>query len=198
MTFSLRSSAFSKGEPIPAKYTADGENLSPPLEWSDPPAGTKSFALIVEDPDTPSGMFRHWGLYNIMGERTLLPEGVGHGPKTEKLGKAVNDFGEPRYRGPAPPKGHGSLQARGSGCRGAFACANHASCRHLESSRKAHAWPNRTCWDVRPLMRSSIASRKEVVKTRQRASTPFHFADLVSLGTSGRQDLNARAFGLSD
>jgi hypothetical protein len=47
MTFSLRSSAFSKGEPIPAKYTADGENLSPPLEWSDPPAGTKSFALIV-------------------------------------------------------------------------------------------------------------------------------------------------------
>ena len=102
MTFSLRSSAFSKGEPIPAKYTADGENLSPPLEWSDPPAGTKSFALIVEDPDTPSGMFRHWGLYNIMGERTLLPEGVGHGPKTEKLGKGVNDFGEPRYGGPAP------------------------------------------------------------------------------------------------
>src|SRR5438105_5719467 len=56
MTFSLRSSAFSKGEPIPAKYTADGENLSPPLEWSDPPAGTKSFALIVEDPDAPPGV----------------------------------------------------------------------------------------------------------------------------------------------
>src|SRR5712672_785482 len=108
MVFQLKSPAFGNAEPIPQKYTADGENLSPPLEWSDPPAGTKSFALIVEDPDAPSGMFRHWGLYNIMGERTLLPEGVGHGPKTEKLGKAVNDFGEPRYRGPAPPKGHGT------------------------------------------------------------------------------------------
>ena len=108
MTFGLKSPAFSNGEPIPEKYTADGENLSPPLEWSDPPAGTKSFALIVEDPDAPSGMFRHWGLYNIMGERTLLPEGVGRGKKTERLGKGVNDFGEPRYGGPAPPKGHGT------------------------------------------------------------------------------------------
>src|SRR5947209_15881296 len=55
-----------------------------------PPAGTKSFALIVEDPDAPSGTFHHWGLYNIMGERTLLPEGVGHGAKTktERFGKA--------------------------------------------------------------------------------------------------------------
>ena len=60
MTFGLNSPAFSNGEPIPAKYTADGENLSPPLEWSDPPEGTKSFALIVEDPDAPTCMFRHW------------------------------------------------------------------------------------------------------------------------------------------
>ncbi|WP_407176712.1 YbhB/YbcL family Raf kinase inhibitor-like protein [Bradyrhizobium sp. STM 3562] len=110
MTFSLKSSAFQDGDPIPSKYTADGENLSPPLQWSDPPEGTKSFALIVEDPDAPSGTFRHWGLYNIMGERTLLPEGVdrGSGAKTERLGKGVNDFGEPRYCGPAPPRGHGT------------------------------------------------------------------------------------------
>ncbi|KWV52840.1 phosphatidylethanolamine-binding protein [Bradyrhizobium macuxiense] len=110
MTFSLNSPAFGDGGRIPQKYTADGENLSPPLQWSDPPEGTKSFVLIVEDPDAPSGIFRHWGLYNIMGERTLLPEGVGHGAKTktEKLGKGVNDFGEPRYNGPAPPKGRGT------------------------------------------------------------------------------------------
>jgi len=108
MTFSLTSPAFRDGGQIPAKYTGDGENLSPPLKWSDPPTGTKSFALIVEDPDAPSGTFHHWGLYNIMGERSMLPEGVGHGAKTEKLGKGVNDFGEPRYRGPAPPKGHGT------------------------------------------------------------------------------------------
>jgi Raf kinase inhibitor-like YbhB/YbcL family protein len=108
MTFSLMSPAFRHGGQIPAKYTGDGENVSPPLEWLDAPAGTKSFALVVEDPDAPSGTFRHWGLYNIMGERSMLPEGVGHGAKTEKLGKGVNDFGEPRYRGPAPPKGHGT------------------------------------------------------------------------------------------
>ncbi|MDE2471554.1 MAG: YbhB/YbcL family Raf kinase inhibitor-like protein [Bradyrhizobium sp.] len=108
MTFSLTSPAFRNGDQIPAKYTGDGENVSPPLAWSDAPAGTKSFALVVEDPDAPSGTFHHWGLYNIMGERSILPEAVGHGAKTEKLGKGVNDFGEPRYGGPAPPKGHGT------------------------------------------------------------------------------------------
>ena len=108
MTFSLTSPAFHEGGQIPTKYTGDGENISPPLEWLDAPAGTKSFALVVEDPDAPSGTFRHWGLYNIMGERSMLPEGVGRGAKTEKLGKGVNDFGEPRYQGPAPPKGHGT------------------------------------------------------------------------------------------
>jgi len=105
MVFQLKSPAFGNAEPIPQKYTADGENLSPPLEWSDPPPGTKSFALIVEDPDAPSGVFRHWGIYNIMPARQQLPEGIG-GQKMEGLGAAINDFGEPRYGGPAPPKGH--------------------------------------------------------------------------------------------
>ena len=77
MPFELKSPAFSNEQRIPVKYTGDGENLSPPLEWSDPPPGTKSFALVVEDPDAPSGIFRHWGLYNIMAERRMLPEGVG-------------------------------------------------------------------------------------------------------------------------
>jgi Raf kinase inhibitor-like YbhB/YbcL family protein len=62
----------------------------------------------MEDPDAPAGVFRHWGLYNIAGGRTLLPEGVGHGAKTEDLGQGVNDFGHPRYDGPCPPKGHGT------------------------------------------------------------------------------------------
>jgi Raf kinase inhibitor-like YbhB/YbcL family protein len=108
MAFTLRSPAFGDEQPIPAKYTGDGEDLSPPLEWSDPPPGTKSFVLVVEDPDAPSGTFRHWGLYNIMAEWNRLPEGVGHGAKTDDLGMGVNDFGEPCYRGPAPPKGHGT------------------------------------------------------------------------------------------
>lgn len=115
MAFSLTSPAFRNGERIPSEYTADGANFSPPLQWSDPPQGTRSFALVVEDPDAPSGTFRHWGLYNIMGERTLLPEGLGaagkaksEAMKSEALGEGINDFGEPHYHGPAPPKGHGT------------------------------------------------------------------------------------------
>ncbi|WP_119304171.1 YbhB/YbcL family Raf kinase inhibitor-like protein [Dongia deserti] len=108
MTFELRSPAFRDRQRIPVKYTVDGEDVSPALEWSDPPRNTRSFALIVEDPDAPTGTFRHWGVYNIMSERDRLPEGIGHGVKTEDLGMGINDFGEPRYRGPAPPKGHGT------------------------------------------------------------------------------------------
>jgi Raf kinase inhibitor-like YbhB/YbcL family protein len=108
MAFELKSSAFANQQPIPAKYTGDGEDLSPPLEWSDPPRGTKSFILIVEDPDAPSGTFRHWGLYNIVAQRNRLPEGFGVGAKPEDLGMGVNDFGKPRYNGPAPPQGHGT------------------------------------------------------------------------------------------
>ncbi len=107
MAFQLRSGAFEDEQRIPSKYTADGEDISPPLAWSDPPSEARSFALIVEDPDAPAGTFRHWGVYNIMAGRDRLPEGVGHDAKTEDVGMGVNDFGEPRYGGPAPPKGHG-------------------------------------------------------------------------------------------
>lgn len=106
MSFSLRSPAFQNGELIPRRYTADGDNVSPPLEWSDPPPGTRSFALIVEDPDAPSGTFRHWGVYNIPGTRRALPEGAEHA-RAEGLGLAINDLGNARYDGPVPPRGHG-------------------------------------------------------------------------------------------
>lgn len=108
MTFTLSSSAFRNGDRIPKKYTADGDNVPPSLTWNDAPSGTKSFVLIVEDPDAPSGTFRHWGLYNISGDRSGLPEAVEQGVATEPLGHAVNDFGHLRYDGPAPPKGHGA------------------------------------------------------------------------------------------
>jgi len=99
MAFSLKSPAFRSGQAIPRKYTGDGEDVSPPLTWSDVPAGAKSLVLIVEDPDAPSGTFRHWGLYDLSG--THLPEGVSGGATV------TNDFGERGYRGPAPPQGHG-------------------------------------------------------------------------------------------
>jgi len=107
MAFALESPAFSNGEEIPKKYARNGDNVSPPLVWKDAPEGTRSFALIVEDPDAPRGTFRHWAIYDIAPERTRLPEGTTSGAKTESLGHGVNDFGNASYDGPQPPRGHG-------------------------------------------------------------------------------------------
>jgi hypothetical protein len=107
MAFALESPAFRDGGRIPDKYACDGENLSPPLVWKDAPQSTKSFMLVVEDPDAPLGTFRHWGVYDIPAERDRLPEGASAGAKTESFGHGVNDFGNPHYDGPQPPKGHG-------------------------------------------------------------------------------------------
>ena len=104
MAFAIRSAVFENGQPIPPKYTRDGENISPPLQWSDVPAGTRSLALVIEDPDAPSGIFRHWAVYNIRPSQTSLAEGV-NGPRAEALGSGVNDFGNARYDGPQPPQG---------------------------------------------------------------------------------------------
>jgi hypothetical protein len=108
MGFVLSSPAFADGQTIPAKYTCDGENVSPPLQWSGAPAATQSFVLIVEDPDAPSGVFRHWAVYNIPPERTELPEGIGQSAPAGPLPQGVNDFGHSRYDGPCPPPGHGT------------------------------------------------------------------------------------------
>ena len=98
---SLTSDAFQDGQPIPKQYTCDGANQSPALAWGEPPQGTKSFALVVDDPDAPSGTFRHWGVYDIPASaRTLGGD--------QKVGTEVtNDFDKPGYGGPCPPKGHG-------------------------------------------------------------------------------------------
>src|SRR5690606_41927134 len=101
MSFSLRSPAFQNGELIPRRYTADGDNVSPPLEWSDPPPGTQSFALIGEDPDAPSGTFRHWGVYHIAGSRRALHEAAEQA-KAEALRLALNDLSHAPYAGPVP------------------------------------------------------------------------------------------------
>jgi Raf kinase inhibitor-like YbhB/YbcL family protein len=106
MPFTITSPAFLNGEVIPPRYTRDGENLSPPLEWRDAPPETKSYVLVVEDPDAPSGTFRHWAMYNIRAGETGLQEGVsGQGPG--EAGEGVNGFRNARYDGPQPPKGHG-------------------------------------------------------------------------------------------
>jgi len=100
----LTSSAFENGKAIPVEFTCVGANRSPPLTWRDPPEGTKSFALVVEDPDAPSGTFRHWGLYNLSADRVSLGGGEGR-RQTEGFEQVTNDFGKAQYDGPCPPGG---------------------------------------------------------------------------------------------
>ncbi|WP_274423350.1 YbhB/YbcL family Raf kinase inhibitor-like protein [Chelativorans sp. YIM 93263] len=107
MPLTLMSPAFADRDPIPEKHTRDGENISPPLKWTGVPEGTRSFVLIVEDPDAPSGTFRHWGLFNIPPDRDNLPESVETGPDKATLHICGNDFGNTYYDGPEPPAGHG-------------------------------------------------------------------------------------------
>src|SRR5437868_1084349 len=97
MMFQLSSPAFAAGSTIPRKYSGDGENLSPPLQWSGAPRETRSFALVCEDPDAPSGTFRHWAVANIAADRTGLSEGAGAQPSSYAF--ARNDFGHAAYDG---------------------------------------------------------------------------------------------------
>jgi Raf kinase inhibitor-like YbhB/YbcL family protein len=102
----VSSSAFGNGETIPKDFTADGRNVSPPLRWGGAPPATQSYAVIVDDPDAPAGLWTHWVLFNVPADRTELPEGVP--PEKEVLDGALqgtNSFNKIGYGGPAPPKG---------------------------------------------------------------------------------------------
>lgn len=103
MAMHVQSPAFADGAPIPRKFTRDGQNHSPPIEWSGVPAGTRSLVVVMDDPDAPGGTFRHWAIYNLAATDTSLPEAAATG----SLGEGINDFGRSGYDGPQPPKGHG-------------------------------------------------------------------------------------------
>jgi hypothetical protein len=106
MAFQLKSSAFASGTLIPKIYTCDGEDISPPLEWSDPPAATQSFVLVCDDPDAPAGTWVHWVLYNIPRESSALPEGVPADPVLPDGSRHVpNSWRRLGYGGPCPPSG---------------------------------------------------------------------------------------------
>ncbi|SRR5581483_568887 len=102
--FTLKVEAFRNGAEIPAVHTCEGENISPALSWSGAPAGTKSFALIMEDPDAPAGTWNHWLLWDIPTDTSSLPQ---HYRAAGPVHSGVNDFGKTGYGGPCPPKGHG-------------------------------------------------------------------------------------------
>jgi hypothetical protein len=99
--FELTSGAFAQGQPIPRRHTCEGEDVSPPLAWSGVPEGTVSLALVVDDPDAPSGTFTHclaWGIDPAL-------DGLREGEAAPVEGR--NDFGSAGWRGPCPPPGHG-------------------------------------------------------------------------------------------
>ena len=106
MGFELTSSAFKAGGLIPRRYTCEGEDLSPPLHWTVPPAATKSFVIIADDPDAPGGTWVHWVIYNLPLDLRGLTEGS---PSKDRLPdgalQGLNDFKRVGYGGPCPPSG---------------------------------------------------------------------------------------------
>jgi Raf kinase inhibitor-like YbhB/YbcL family protein len=110
-TMQLHSTAFAAGTAIPARYTCDGDDVSPPLSWTDPPRGTKSFALVVDDPDAPDPkaprrVWVHWVVYDLPAGAHSLREAVRTAadlPKGARMGK--NDWGKAAWGGPCPPVG---------------------------------------------------------------------------------------------
>jgi len=135
----LVSSAFADGAAIPRRFTCDGEDLSPPLRWSEVPEGTKSLVLLCDDPDAPGGTWHHWAVYDIP---PAVTEFAVNAAQNAKMKQAVNDFRKVGYGGPCPPNGHGPhhyhfrllalsmdyLQAKAN-----------ASCRDIEREARKHA-----------------------------------------------------------
>lgn len=110
MSFTITSTAFAPGDPIPARHACEGEDLSPALAWRDPPERTRSFALIVDDPDAPDPAapkrtWVHWVLYNIPASARALAEAATGDGLPEGTLTGVNDDGREGYSGPCPPTG---------------------------------------------------------------------------------------------
>ncbi|MCW3474582.1 YbhB/YbcL family Raf kinase inhibitor-like protein [Limobrevibacterium gyesilva] len=125
---------------IPTRFTCDGADVSPPLAWSDPPAATRSFALVCADPDAPGGVWYHWAIYDIPPTTLALHE---HWPPAgASPPQATNDFRHPGYGGPCPPSGHRphhyefrlyALDVDRLGLK------PHPHCRDVEAAARSHA-----------------------------------------------------------
>jgi len=106
MTLTITSTAFAAGKPIPANYSCDGKGISPPLAWSGAPVGTQSFALIMDDPDAPSGTYVHWVIYDMPGSSQGLSEGISSDAKlADGSLQGSNSSRRTGYTGPCPPSG---------------------------------------------------------------------------------------------
>jgi Raf kinase inhibitor-like YbhB/YbcL family protein len=137
----LRSSAFHDGTAIPRQFTREGEDLSPPLDWDDAPAETRSFVLLCDDPDAPAGTWHHWAAYDIPMECKALPVGAAAHARNQGFHQALNDFGKPGYGGPYPPRSDGPhhylfrLLALSAGY---LHVRRDPTCRQVESEARKH------------------------------------------------------------
>jgi len=135
----LVSNAFADGAAIPRRFTCDGENLSPPLQWSGVPEGSQSFVLLCDDPDAPAGTWHHWAVYDIP---PAITEFAVNAAQNTRMKQAVNDFRKVGYGGPCPPHGHGPhhyhFRLLALSMEDLPAKAN-ASCRDIEREARKHA-----------------------------------------------------------
>jgi Raf kinase inhibitor-like YbhB/YbcL family protein len=155
-TFKLTSPSFKNNDPIPTKYTCDGQDSSPPLHWEGAPEGTKRFALIVDDPDAPVGTFTHWLLYGVPANKTELPENVSHTDRVAALDDAkqgMNDYGKIGYGGPCPPHGHG---------------VHHYRFKLFALDAELQVPPRETCLKLNDAMKGHILAQTELVGIYQR------------------------------
>ena len=136
----LTSTDFSDDGRIPSVCTCEGEDLSPALQWTDPPPATRSFVVLCSDPDAPNGVWRHWAAYDIPRTWSRLARGAGRAGALH-FKQAVNDFKRVGYGGPCPPKGDGSHHYRFAVLALSVEKLNvHADprCRDVESEARQH------------------------------------------------------------
>jgi Raf kinase inhibitor-like YbhB/YbcL family protein len=146
--FTLSSAAFESGGVIPRQFSCEGSDISPALKWNDPPVGTESFALIVDDPDAPAGTWVHWVLYNLPATARELPEAMAK--DAELPGGAChgrNDFRRLGYGGPCPPPGP----------------AHHYHFKLYALDRKLDLKPGATKAEVEEAMAGHILAKAELI-----------------------------------
>jgi Raf kinase inhibitor-like YbhB/YbcL family protein len=137
----LRSTAFDDGTAIPRQFTGEGSDISPPLDWSDAPDGTRSFVVLCDDHDAPLGTWHHWAAYDIPAGCKGLPSGAATQAAQQGFQQALNDFGKPGYGGPLPPRSDGPHHYRFrilALSAGHLDVRKHPSCVQVERAARRH------------------------------------------------------------
>jgi len=134
----LIASSFRANGEIPARFSCDGDDTSPALSWGEAPAGTRSFALAVVDPDAPGGNLIHWIIYDLPASTRELPEGLAQGPDAAGGHQGTNSFGNTGYNGPCPPPGKGQRYFFHLWALDSTLNLQHATAHDLETAMKGH------------------------------------------------------------